>query len=206
MVLMLMSINLPIPNGCFMPIFVIGAILGRLYGELMHDAFGEDLHLPAAAYAVIGAAALTAGATQTLSTSLITLELTNQQERREHPPSHGSAHRTGAPISASEAAYAEGPRLRRVAVSGGRSGHGWRTRETRRALRRVSPGVGGLCAARLARTAGMARRVGNRGERPPCIAARGSSSSEDGHLCRVGMPAPVNHATGDAVVPDVVDV
>eukprot|EP00966_Prymnesium_polylepis_P150182 3468993-Prymnesium_polylepis.1 len=64
-VLMLASINLPIPNGCFMPIFVIGAIIGRLYGEIVHDVLGPSVaHLPTAYFSVIGAAALTAGATQ----------------------------------------------------------------------------------------------------------------------------------------------
>lgn len=78
-VLMLLSINLPVPNGCFMPIFVTGAISGRLYGEIVHQIFqiNED-ELPVATFAVVGAAALTAGATQTLSAALITLELTNQ--------------------------------------------------------------------------------------------------------------------------------
>ena len=77
---MLASIVLPIPNGCFMPTFLIGASTGRLYGELIQNIFGyTPEEMPSAFFAVVGAAALTGGTTQTLSTALITLELTGQQ-------------------------------------------------------------------------------------------------------------------------------
>ena len=64
-VVVLVSIVLPIPNGCFMPIFVIGAIAGRLYGEIVHALFHTDLeNLPTAYFSVVGAAALTAGSSR----------------------------------------------------------------------------------------------------------------------------------------------
>ena len=62
--------------GLYTPTFAIGAGLGRLYGELICLAF------PATgspgAFAVVGAAALASGATHTVSTGVIILELTGQ--------------------------------------------------------------------------------------------------------------------------------
>ena len=72
---------LPIPNGCFFPIFIVGAASGRLYAEVAHALIGYDSdQLPAAVVSVVGAAALAAGTTQTLSTALICLEFTRQQQ------------------------------------------------------------------------------------------------------------------------------
>ncbi|TRY92218.1 hypothetical protein DNTS_023795 [Danionella cerebrum] len=80
-----LSITLPIPCGSFVPIFVIGAGFGRLIGEVMATLFPEgiatDGHIypiVPGAYAVVGAAALTAGVTHTLSTGVIMMELTGQ--------------------------------------------------------------------------------------------------------------------------------
>ena len=71
---------LPIPNGVFTPIFIIGAASGRLYAEIAQLAFGIDGNmLPPAVISVVGAAALAAGTTQTLSTALVCLEFTRQQ-------------------------------------------------------------------------------------------------------------------------------
>lgn len=79
--LLLLSIVIPVPSGCFMPIFVLGAVTGRLYGALLRRSLGYDESaLPDAVMAVVGSAALTAGTTATLSTALITIELTGQQE------------------------------------------------------------------------------------------------------------------------------
>lgn len=74
------SISLPIPCGLFTPVFALGAATGRLFGEALR------LLLPAAlsaavepgAYAVVGAAALTAGTTHSLSVAVIVFELTQQ--------------------------------------------------------------------------------------------------------------------------------
>ncbi|XP_026111594.1 chloride channel protein 2-like [Carassius auratus] len=79
------SITLPIPCGSFVPIFVIGAAFGRLVGEglatLFPNGFNMDGHIypiMPGVYAVVGAAALTAGVTHTLSTGVIMMELTGQ--------------------------------------------------------------------------------------------------------------------------------
>ena len=79
LVLMLLSITLPIPNGVFFPIFLLGATTGRLYAEVLHSYFHYDGNtLPAAVVSVVGAASLAAGTTQTLSTALIVLEMTRE--------------------------------------------------------------------------------------------------------------------------------
>lgn len=59
-----LSISLPIPCGLFMPLFLLGATAGRLFGELVR------IIMPSATpgvFAVVGAAALTSGATNTVS-------------------------------------------------------------------------------------------------------------------------------------------
>ena len=79
--LLLFSIVLPVPNGCFMPIFILGAATGRLHGALLRRLLGYDATtLPDAVMAVVGAASLAAGTTFTLSTALMTIELTAQQD------------------------------------------------------------------------------------------------------------------------------
>ena len=79
LVFMLLSITLPIPNGVFFPIFLLGATTGRLYAEVLHSYFHYDGNtLPAAVVSVVGAASLAAGTTQTLSTALIVLEMTRE--------------------------------------------------------------------------------------------------------------------------------
>ena len=81
LMLMLLSIVLPIPNGCFMPLFILGSAFGRMYGVMLRFLLGYHRDaLPDALLAVVGAAALTAGTTQTLSTALVAIELTGQQE------------------------------------------------------------------------------------------------------------------------------
>ena len=77
----LCSIVLPLPSGCFMPLFILGASTGRLYGSLLRSVFGYDsATLPDALMAIVGAGALAGGTTHTLSTALLTVELTDQQE------------------------------------------------------------------------------------------------------------------------------
>lgn len=67
--------NVGIPCGIFTPVFAIGAALGRSFGEVLHYFFGDTL---AAGYALVGAAAFTAGVTGTVSTAVIVFELTSQ--------------------------------------------------------------------------------------------------------------------------------
>jgi chloride channel 2 len=92
-----LAVSLPIPAGVFVPVFVLGAAVGRLGGELMSSAFPWDdqvfdtnmTALPCSpdseydgivpgGYAVVGAAALAGAVTQTISTSVIVFELTGQ--------------------------------------------------------------------------------------------------------------------------------
>ncbi|XP_051520929.1 chloride channel protein 2-like [Myxocyprinus asiaticus] len=80
-----LSITLPIPCGSFVPVFVIGAAFGRLVGEGLATWFPEGINseegvypIVPGAYAVVGAAALTAGVTHTFSTAVIMMELTGQ--------------------------------------------------------------------------------------------------------------------------------
>jgi len=69
------AIVLPIPCGVFTPLFVAGASFGRCFGEVSHLLF---LGAIPAGYAVVGAAALSAAATRTISTVVILFELTGQ--------------------------------------------------------------------------------------------------------------------------------
>lgn len=74
-----LSVGLPVPCGLYTPMFILGAALGRLVGEVlgvMHILPG----LVPAGYAVVGAAAFAAGTTRTLSSSIICFELTRQLE------------------------------------------------------------------------------------------------------------------------------
>ncbi len=66
--------SLPIPAGIFMPVFQLGAIFGRLFGECMRHTFPEYVDAPGS-YAVVGAAAMASSVTQTISTSVIVFEL-----------------------------------------------------------------------------------------------------------------------------------
>ncbi|XP_038629978.1 chloride channel protein-like [Scyliorhinus canicula] len=77
--------TIPVPCGAFMPVFTLGAALGRLVGEGMALLFpigvvseGSINHILPGGYAVIGAAALTGAVTHTVSTAVICFELTGQ--------------------------------------------------------------------------------------------------------------------------------
>ena len=76
-----LSINLFLPCGVVMPVFASGAAFGRLAGELLLvSGAASALGIPTVAggYAVVGAAALTASVTGTVSIAVIVFELTNQ--------------------------------------------------------------------------------------------------------------------------------
>ncbi|KRT78773.1 hypothetical protein AMK59_7172, partial [Oryctes borbonicus] len=97
--------TIPVPSGIFIPVFKIGAGLGRIVGELMHTLFPygkiKDLHKFAnvfetkyfisgmryggkiaqiipGGYATAGAAAFSGSVTHTISTSVIVFEMTGQ--------------------------------------------------------------------------------------------------------------------------------
>eukprot|EP00943_MAST-04B_sp_MAST-4B-sp1_P007133 g7133.t1 len=75
-------LSLPIPAGLFMPVFLLGGILGRLCGET-YDYWGildydHEHHFVPGEFAVVGAAAFAAGATRAISTAAIVIEVTGQ--------------------------------------------------------------------------------------------------------------------------------
>ena len=59
-----------------MPTLVLGALLGRVVGEVVAEIF-PDKNILKAGYAVVGAAACTAGVTQAMSTAVILIEATS---------------------------------------------------------------------------------------------------------------------------------
>eukprot|EP00916_Digyalum_oweni_P023426 GHVL01038867.1.p1 GENE.GHVL01038867.1~~GHVL01038867.1.p1 ORF type:complete len:605 (-),score=107.99 GHVL01038867.1:489-2303(-) len=71
-----LSLSCPIPCGVFTPIFVIGASFGRMYGTFLKYII-PSISSPGV-YAFVGAAALTAAVTRTLSVTIILFELTGQ--------------------------------------------------------------------------------------------------------------------------------
>ena len=70
------SLALPIPAGLFTPVFLLGALGGRLYGEAAHAAGSPTF--TAGEFAVAGAAALAGASTRAISTAVIVMELTGQ--------------------------------------------------------------------------------------------------------------------------------
>lgn len=75
-ILTLCSVTSPIPAGVFVPTLVLGALLGRVVGEVVAEIF-PDKNILKAGYAVVGAAACTAGVTQAMSTAVILIEATS---------------------------------------------------------------------------------------------------------------------------------
>ena len=77
------ALSLPLPTGLFMPIFMMGAIVGHLFGivalMLARDSqWIDNTLLEPGIFAVIGAAAFAAGSTRAISTAIIVMELTGQ--------------------------------------------------------------------------------------------------------------------------------
>nr|XP_029709993.1 chloride channel protein 2-like [Aedes albopictus] len=64
----------------FIPLFKIGAVIGRLSGEVIHILFNQKHEIASypGGYAVVGAAAFSGAVTHTVSTCVIILELTGQ--------------------------------------------------------------------------------------------------------------------------------
>nr|XP_056719143.1 chloride channel protein ClC-Kb-like [Euleptes europaea] len=83
--MLLAATTMIVPAGYFLPVFVYGAALGRLYGEVMAKIFpdgiiSDEIHIQItpAGYSLAGAAAYSGAVTQTISTALLTFELTGQ--------------------------------------------------------------------------------------------------------------------------------
>ncbi|CAJ0610119.1 unnamed protein product [Cylicocyclus nassatus] len=73
--------SLPIPSGVFMPIFVIGASIGRLFGEMVAVTIPPlvgTMNIYPGVYAVVGAASFSASVTHTVSVSVMMFEITGQ--------------------------------------------------------------------------------------------------------------------------------
>lgn len=77
-VLTSVSIALPLPSGVLTPVFAMGAVAGRLYGETLDTLLPYDI--TPGTYAIVGAAALSSGVTHTLSIAVMVFELTGQLE------------------------------------------------------------------------------------------------------------------------------
>nr|AAH37077.1 Chloride channel Ka [Mus musculus] len=83
--MLILATTIPMPAGYFMPIFIIGAAIGRLLGEALSVAFpegivagGEVYPIMPGGYALAGAAAFSGAVTHTISTALLAFELTGQ--------------------------------------------------------------------------------------------------------------------------------
>ncbi|KAK5638942.1 hypothetical protein RI129_013237 [Pyrocoelia pectoralis] len=81
----IISSTIPVPSGSFIPVFKIGAALGRIVGELMHMWFstgmeygGRTSPIVPGGYAAVGAAAFSGAVTHTISVSVIVFEMTGQ--------------------------------------------------------------------------------------------------------------------------------
>ncbi|XP_066251940.1 chloride channel protein 2 isoform X2 [Euwallacea similis] len=77
--------TIPVPAGAFIPVFKIGAAIGRIVGELMHMWFphgmrygGNTSFIIPGGYATVGAAAFSGSVTHTISVSVIVFEMTGQ--------------------------------------------------------------------------------------------------------------------------------
>ncbi|GLD93453.1 hypothetical protein PINS_up002045 [Pythium insidiosum] len=77
-VLLPLCITLRVPTGVWLPTFIAGAALGRLFGEGLRVSGNQALHnsISPGTYALAGAAAFAGAATQTVSAAVITIEIT----------------------------------------------------------------------------------------------------------------------------------
>ncbi|DBA04329.1 TPA: hypothetical protein N0F65_002091 [Lagenidium giganteum] len=71
------STSLLLPAGDFIPQFGVGALLGRMYGEILLRWFPHSSIVPGG-YALVGGAAFAGAATHTISVAVIALEFTGQ--------------------------------------------------------------------------------------------------------------------------------
>ncbi|VDM24261.1 unnamed protein product [Toxocara canis] len=82
--LSIVASTLPVPAGIFMPVFVIGAGMGRLFGEIVAHNFPDGLRgdrqmlVYPGIYAVVGASSFCGAVTHTVSVAVIAFELTGQ--------------------------------------------------------------------------------------------------------------------------------
>ena len=72
--LTLIGTNILVPAGIFMPVTLIGGLLGRLVGHLVYEFGHQAIYIPG--YALVGACAFAAGITHTISVAVIAVEMT----------------------------------------------------------------------------------------------------------------------------------
>lgn len=72
-----LSLVMPVPAGTFMPIFEVGALFGRLYGQWWR-AMPMFSWVDPRAMAIVGAAAVPTGALHTVSIAVVMMELTRE--------------------------------------------------------------------------------------------------------------------------------
>ncbi|XP_078498669.1 chloride channel protein ClC-Kb-like [Lissotriton helveticus] len=80
-----LATTMPMPAGYFMPVFIYGAAIGRLVGEVVAFIFPTGIKMDGivnpiipGGYALAGAAAFSGAVTHTLSTALLAFEATGQ--------------------------------------------------------------------------------------------------------------------------------
>eukprot|EP00904_Undaria_pinnatifida_P006780 jgi/Undpi1/3231/HiC_scaffold_15.g06605.m1 len=80
------SVVQPLPVGLFSPVFVIGGVMGRNFGELARwvDQYVDavNINFQPWEFALIGSAAFAAGVTRAVSTAVIVFELSGQNHLR----------------------------------------------------------------------------------------------------------------------------
>ncbi|CAG7725530.1 unnamed protein product [Allacma fusca] len=83
--LSILASTLPVPCGNFVPVFKLGAGLGRLVGEAMYywfpggiNYYGDRWPIVPGGYALVGAAAVSGAVTRTISICVIVSEMTGQ--------------------------------------------------------------------------------------------------------------------------------
>ncbi|CAG7785203.1 unnamed protein product [Allacma fusca] len=82
--LSILASTIPVPSGNFVPMFKMGAAMGRIFGEAMHLWFptgvnfsGDSWPIVPGGYAVVGAAAVSGAVTRTISICVIVSEMTD---------------------------------------------------------------------------------------------------------------------------------
>ena len=75
-ILTILASTLQISCGLFMPMLSIGALLGRVVGQMVLNRSSHYIYVPG--YAMVGAAAFISGTTHTISAAVIVIEMTGQ--------------------------------------------------------------------------------------------------------------------------------
>lgn len=78
--LVLLSTNLRIPAGLFLPLFCLGSIFGRFWGVALQLMVGSTANIYIPGYAIVGAVAFLSGVSQTISAAVIAIEITGETE------------------------------------------------------------------------------------------------------------------------------